>query len=213
MEKVVVAGTDASGVLDKKKTNVNQVKSFGKQIDGSITEPLSWEDLVYLIDHGLFNNLGRSASEIVRYRQWREAIVKVYESPLDYIASVLFNQFIRLNDKGVFQAVKPECRRERYALRENDFPYFLCDGIRHFVLWAESGFLSTQIIEKQIEEHLPNYPYIYFVNLPELQSVKLFQHCHIFLKEPDTPQTFALEVCVDSVASAIEAQNGGTPVC
>ncbi|EGD78379.1 hypothetical protein PTSG_12884 [Salpingoeca rosetta] len=180
--------------------------------DGSLARALSWDELRTLIEEQRVEVLGRSTPELARYRAWRKALTKCYKSPTDHLANVVFGYPVHADaETGLFEVVVPDPakRRRRYILRDNDFPYNVEDGIRHSVLWAESGDLTDAIIQEQLATLLLGCPYLYFINPPALQSVPRFKHCHVFWKERTQHNPLVLEVCVDSVASAAQAQQGG----
>ena len=70
------------------------------------------------------------------------------------------------------------------ALRRNDFPYYMADGLEHWVLWKLGGPCSEKDVERAQQELVdqhdmdPNYM-IHWVNPPNLQSLPAIDHVHI----------------------------------
>ena len=190
-------------------------RKYQKEEGGYVPCALAWEDLQFLLKHKLYDMLGRSRAELDRYRLWRARITQCYASPTDHLASVVYGYPVVPNEQGLFTVQEPpsDKRQARFILRDNDFPYFVQDGIKHSVLWSEKADLTEEVIAAQLSRLLPGCEYLYFINPPALQSVPRFKHCHVFWRQPSAARPLALEVCVDSVASAKAAQQGGSCAC
>eukprot|EP01026_Neomeris_dumetosa_P048286 TRINITY_DN4175_c0_g1_i6.p2 TRINITY_DN4175_c0_g1~~TRINITY_DN4175_c0_g1_i6.p2 ORF type:complete len:109 (-),score=2.52 TRINITY_DN4175_c0_g1_i6:284-610(-) len=68
---------------------------------------------------------------------------------------------------------------ERILLwRDNDFPYYLEDGIEHHVLWCTEPLQHEEILQV-IQQYREGYETTYFVNPPQLQSIKGVWHAHV----------------------------------
>ena len=81
------------------------------------------------------------------------------------------------------------------ALLRNDFPYYMADGLEHWVLWKLGGPCSgddvTRAQQELADQHGldPNYM-IHWVNPPQLQSLPAIDHVHIIgrRRKVDRPQ-------------------------
>lgn len=65
----------------------------------------------------------------------------------------------------------------------NDFPYSVEEGISHILLWSQIP-LSRDYIEDILESNYGHeqYEWVYFVNPPEIQSVRKLPHVHVFMR-------------------------------
>ncbi|KAI7871655.1 hypothetical protein BDF14DRAFT_1719045 [Spinellus fusiger] len=69
-------------------------------------------------------------------------------------------------------------------LLPNDFPYAIEEGICHLLIWSQ-----TPLENAHIEDILENsygkelWEWVYWVNPPEIQSVRRLPHVHVFLRQ------------------------------
>jgi hypothetical protein len=65
----------------------------------------------------------------------------------------------------------------------NDFPYSVAEGISHILLWSQIP-LARDYIEDILETNYSHtlYEWVYFVNPPEIQSVRKLPHVHVFMR-------------------------------
>jgi hypothetical protein len=66
----------------------------------------------------------------------------------------------------------------------NDFPYAVEPSIQHILLWSQLP-LSRSYIEDILETNFGSqcYEWVYWVNPPEIQSVRKLPHVHVFLRQ------------------------------
>eukprot|EP00049_Salpingoeca_infusionum_P026610 m.26736 g.26736 ORF g.26736 m.26736 type:complete len:303 (+) comp8860_c1_seq1:185-1093(+) len=191
----------------------------GKEEGGHIITALNWGDLEYLVYTRQFDYMARSESELQRYLHWRSRVLQVYASLGDVLASIVFSYpvFAATEGEQKFYAQFPDTPGKQLVFRSNEFPYHVSKGINHWVLWSESQPLTRDIVEEKLHQLLPvNMEFLYFVNPGHLQSVPQVKHAQVFWREcPENPHRGAndgdvlLEVCVDSVGSAVRAHQGG----
>ena len=94
----------------------------------------------------------------------------------------------------VLQSQQPGSR-PALAWRRNDFPYNFEAGIEHHVLWSPSGPLPDEAIREEIAAWLSglhpaasvgcgshSYETLWWVNPPELQSIRACWHAHVLLR-------------------------------
>lgn len=67
---------------------------------------------------------------------------------------------------------------------KNDFPYSTEPGIEHILIWSKSP-LQSAVVQDILNENFDNkeWEWTYFVNPPELQSVKRLPHVHVFMRK------------------------------
>lgn len=65
----------------------------------------------------------------------------------------------------------------------NDFPYSVTPGIHHILLWSQIP-LNRAYIQDILELNYgqKDYEWVYFVNPPEIQSVRKLPHVHVFMR-------------------------------
>ena len=68
------------------------------------------------------------------------------------------------------------------CLIRNGFPYDFPGNISHYVLFAGKPLLK-RTVSLIIRQNFPGRETLWFVNTPDLQSIKDLWHCHIFVKD------------------------------
>ena len=68
-------------------------------------------------------------------------------------------------------------------MARNDFPYYVTEGIKHFVLWS-SKEQDWTVYEDYVTTKFPRHVYdvLMFENPIELKSVKSVVHVHVFVR-------------------------------
>lgn len=67
------------------------------------------------------------------------------------------------------------------VFRENDFPYNLDEGIKHYLLWSNQD-LSPLDIEECIKEHTAGaIETLWFINPVQLKSIPELWHAHVMV--------------------------------
>jgi hypothetical protein len=77
-----------------------------------------------------------------------------------------------------------DSKRPPVIILPNDFPYSVAQGINHILLWSQIP-LTRDYIEEILESNYGHqvYEWVYFVNPPEIQSVRKLPHVHVFMRE------------------------------
>lgn len=88
-----------------------------------------------------------------------------------------------LSTKLHFKPIEDKSRPPVIILA-NDFPYSVEKGIEHILLWSQIP-LSRDYIEDILESNYgsKSYQWVYFVNPPEIQSVRKLPHVHVFMRQ------------------------------
>ncbi|KAL0087993.1 hypothetical protein J3Q64DRAFT_1621695, partial [Phycomyces blakesleeanus] len=65
----------------------------------------------------------------------------------------------------------------------NDFPYDVQEGISHILIWSRLPLTRSQI-QQILEEKYgqESWEWVFWVNPPEIQSVRKLPHVHVFLR-------------------------------
>jgi len=82
---------------------------------------------------------------------------------------------------------------EAWVIKLNDFPYNVCDGIDHYILWIRDCTMTLLEYKVYIQNIINNELNIFntlnesnnlvwFINSPEFRSVKSIFHAHIFIR-------------------------------
>ncbi|KAI9481040.1 MAG: hypothetical protein EXX96DRAFT_607808 [Benjaminiella poitrasii] len=73
--------------------------------------------------------------------------------------------------------------RPKVIILPNDFPYSVSKDIQHILLWSRIP-LARDYIEEILETNYGHqtYEWVYFVNPPEIQSVRKLPHVHVFMR-------------------------------
>ena len=118
-------------------------------------------------------------------------IQKSYEA----YSEALRNSFI----KGLFdkRLVAPEIS---YRFIPNDYPYFVEDGVIHYVLWLRPNTniaIDTKSIRKVINQYILTkfnrpFDFCFFRNCKEIKSVSEVEHYHVFIKKYTKEKIFTL---------------------
>jgi hypothetical protein len=76
-----------------------------------------------------------------------------------------------------------DCKRPPVIILPNDFPYSVTPDTRHILLWSQIP-LSRDYIEDILEKNYgkENYEWVFWVNPPEIQSVRKLPHVHVFMR-------------------------------
>ena len=87
------------------------------------------------------------------------------------------------NDYNYHEYIFNENNTTNYVIKLNDFPYNVEDKIVHYVLWLPHINYTHNAIQEIINEEFKGYTkVVWFVNSPELRSIKTIYHVHVFVK-------------------------------
>ena len=134
-------------------TNQSSVADINNSValNRSCQSALSWSTLKSIILSSDLVKLARSEEQKVTYRRGREAIHNQWDSIYDYLLCVKFGFDETLNEETgkkrsepTFETVRRQWSEEsssshRMVLCLNDYPYYLEDGIEHWILWKLGG--------------------------------------------------------------------------
>mmetsp|Transcript_36111 Transcript_36111/g.80358 ORF Transcript_36111/g.80358 Transcript_36111/m.80358 type:complete len:167 (+) Transcript_36111:107-607(+) len=153
--------------------------------------PITWEKASAWVKECTgesLSNLLRSPETLQRYMDHSAKVKREWRSMHDYLYHSVFCTPAILDDSGKKHTTELELQEASASMtvwRPNDFPYHFEASISHHVLWSSSP-LSNEEVEKHIAKNLPGYEAVWFVNPPELQSVRSIWHCHV-LARPSSP--------------------------
>jgi hypothetical protein len=156
-------------------------------------DAVTYEEAVALIADGsveALGRLGRSPLAIKHYWSTMDKLKQEYASVADYLYKRVFGMELQAGKDGRLRAVVPagwvEGPEEVVAWCENDFPYHLAAGVRHYNLWCNRP-LPAERVEEEIERNLGvGMERVWFINPPALKSVPAIWHAHIIARDPVT---------------------------
>lgn len=117
-------------------------------------------------------NIHRNKQVQTVYNQWMKDTLASYGTIENYL----------LSTKLKFEPVT-DSNRPPVIILPNDFPYSVAAGIHHILLWSQIP-LSRSYIQDilQLNYGQQDYEWVYFVNPPEIQSVRKLPHVHVFMR-------------------------------
>jgi hypothetical protein len=80
------------------------------------------------------------------------------------------------------QPSSPTSNPKQAVFRRNDFPYALTPDIQHDVVWSFQPLEEAELV-RFIASNIADREFVYFVNPPQLQSVKNLWHAHVFSRQ------------------------------
>jgi hypothetical protein len=157
--------------------------------------PLTWDQLKTIIEveQGVAK-LARSSSQQWNYELFRHCLKHEYATMLDYILVTKFDFARRRGEGDDDRLWRAFPQLEDYSkvttrLVKNDFPYFMSDGIVHFVLWKTNDSIHPQDIEDgkaTLVRSMNVVDTLHWINPPHLQSLPAIDHVHILCRLGDT---------------------------
>ena len=162
-------------------------KGKARALVGEEVKPLTYEEVEAIVKSGQREDLGklrRIYSEQQRYDTFIAKVKSEYCTVEDYILHKVFGVEKKVQqDSGKWACQTATSHQQRLLIwRENDFPYALESGLKHYILWSTET-LKKEDIETEIEAHVPTTEYLYFVNPPKFRSIERVWHAHVLFKE------------------------------
>jgi Protein of unknown function (DUF3605) len=161
--------------------------------------PFSWQELQQIVvkDKDL-SRLSRSVDTEERYARDRQSLLKEYETLYDHI---LYSKFQlprtrhALSGKwkvdtttAALSTDHPQFNNNDVALVKNDYPYFVQDGIEHWVLWKLHANITSDDVDQALSDLRSTYgkddivDCIWWENPPSLKSLPDINHIHILVR-------------------------------
>ncbi|KAI9301844.1 hypothetical protein BJ944DRAFT_242912 [Cunninghamella echinulata] len=137
-------------------------------------EVFSWEDVRYLVLSNQIKKIHRHPSVQVVYQKWMKDTLEKYGTIENYLLSTKLH---------FPSATNTSSEEPPVIILPNDFPYSVEKGIKHILIWSQTP-LTPDYVEKIIQKNYTpkEWEWVYFVNPPEVQSVKKLPHVHVFLR-------------------------------
>ncbi|RIA84416.1 hypothetical protein C1645_878949 [Glomus cerebriforme] len=154
---------------------------------------ISWEDVKEIVETGRLELLHRNKSDQLKYCEFKAKMTQKYGTIDNYLYQVVLKwpKDSPLNDSGSSQEYfSSKTSSTHYNLRLNDFPYTIDSSISHYVLWSKLPFRdpndynTKNDIDLFLKENFPGEKeWLFFINPPQIQSIKTIWHGHIFVRD------------------------------
>ncbi|CAO3638881.1 unnamed protein product [Mucor fragilis] len=133
----------------------------------------TWNEVYHYVSTNQIKSIHRNKQVQTVYNQWMKDTLNKYGSIENYLLSTKLH-FKPIEDKN----------RPPVIILPNDFPYSVEEGIKHILIWSQLP-LSPSYIEEILETNYGSktYEWVYFVNPPEIQSVRKLPHVHVFMRQ------------------------------
>ena len=161
-----------------------------------LSEPMSFDTLCEIIHTNRLELLGRSREQHHRYIQFIAETNVESDSIADYIICNRFGLPLETtpgntDKKRALRPIGNQYIGQLYLL-ENEFPYHFDPRMTHYCLWKVGGVVSIEEIENTIVEiharsiAFDNSPLqiTFYVNPPNLRSIREIDHAHIIVYDP-----------------------------
>lgn len=149
-----------------------------------ISRPVTWTRLKHLIDHRQIESLGRSLPTHQLYHRHMAMLKQQHGSVASYLTNHVLADFIAATPPNLDQ--ESPITADDFLLLPNDFPYYLADGVQHWVMWCRKplkpGFEAPPGAKDAIMGCFGQVEFRYFVNPVAKQSVPQLSHAHAFVK-------------------------------
>jgi hypothetical protein len=150
---------------------------------GYRTTPMTWPELFDIIEKEKdFEKLSRKEAQQREYEIFRFHLRRQYKSIIDYILCTKFS-FGKTRENGLWQTHPQlaDISEVRKVLVPNDFPYYMADGIVHYILWKTKMDITQQDIEdaqKELRRRMEVVDILHWVNPPHVKSLPEIDHVH-----------------------------------
>lgn len=156
---------------------------------GFASSKFTWDQLKQIIQAEQdLAKLCRSEDQQREYEIFRLCLQRKYQSVLDFLLISKFGFEKRRNcDEECWRAY-PSLRdysETRTVLVANDFPYYMDDGIVHYILWKTKEPISFEDIagaKEQLSRRMELIDTLHWINPPHLQSLPDIDHVHILCR-------------------------------
>lgn len=157
---------------------------------GYRTERAGWPELVQIIGNKEteLERISRSEEDQREYEIFRHHLKRQYKSGTDYILITKF-KFSKIQKDGLWEA-QPQLRdfkEVRKILIPNDFPYYMVDGVVHYVLWKTNQEISEKDIldaKEELKGRINATDFLHWMNPHHLKSLPEIDHVHILCLLP-----------------------------
>lgn len=155
--------------------------------DVVINKPIEWNFLIKWFEDGQKFPLWRDQNNTQRYIEHQKSVSQDYRSINDFIRIKYLKWDIdsdKLTKKRI--AIRGENSIKGPLVTPNAFPYYLANGIQHWLIWCDPKPVEPEKIVEEVinREFQPEkFERFYFINPPRLRSISDVFHAHVFTKK------------------------------
>ncbi|KAI8371357.1 uncharacterized protein BYT42DRAFT_579960 [Radiomyces spectabilis] len=152
--------------------DIEVLSSLVNQRRASSNEVCTWDQVYYYVSTNQIKMIHRSPKVQAEYDQWMKDTLATYGTIEKYL----------LTNKLHFPPTKDD-EHPAVIILPNDFPYSVESGIDHILIWSQVP-LDPNYVEQILEQRYgsENWEWVYWVNPPEIQSVRKLPHVHVFMR-------------------------------
>ncbi|CAF0782213.1 unnamed protein product [Rotaria sp. Silwood1] len=150
-------------------------------------KPIEWNYLIEWLKNGQKHPLWREEQQTQRYIEHQKLVSKEYRSINDFIRIRYLKWDVDLNKSSQKRIAIPSVNSiKEPLLTPNDFPYYLANGIQHWLIWCdpkpkEPEKIVEEVMNKEFDSK--KFDRLSFVNPPRLRSISDVFHAHVFTRE------------------------------
>ena len=146
-------------------------KSITMFVSHPLQKKLTLRSHIFHLATNQIKSIHRNKQVQTVYNQWMKDTLAKYGTIENYLLKTKLH-FEPTTDKS----------RPSVIILPNDFPYSVEAGIQHILIWSQTPLASSYIEEILQKNYGPSYEWVYWVNPPEIQSVRKLPHVHVFLR-------------------------------
>ena len=151
------------------------------------SKPIEWNDLIQWLQTGQQTPLWRDEDCARRYIEHQKSIAREYRSINDYVRIRYLQWTTDYDPTSQKRIATPSATAIREPLlTPNNFPYYLVQGIQHWLIWCDPEPKEPEkIVEDVMNKEFPlqKFERISFINPPRLRSISAVFHAHVFTRE------------------------------
>jgi Protein of unknown function (DUF3605) len=158
---------------------------------GYRTTKLTWDELQQIISQQQqqqhISKLSRSVAQQREYEIFRHHMKQQYTSSLDFLLISKFGIGVQSAQQFPYRAAQSlaEMKEPMTRLVPNDFPYYVQDGIHHYIFWKTKEPITEEEISSVKDTLRKDYGAIdilHWINPPALQSLPEIDHVHFLFR-------------------------------
>ena len=136
-------------------------------------------------------------SNVTIKMKWNDIVQYHLNGPPRYVFTrhpdiqTKYLQHKKINSPLMPHIVEKYLQNKKWVIVDNEFPYYMDDGIHHKILWISPQITKNkQQIDKIIRSYTKMYhydQYIYFENPTETRTIHGITHYHILINNGQAP--------------------------
>ncbi|PIA15473.1 hypothetical protein COEREDRAFT_87880 [Coemansia reversa NRRL 1564] len=150
-------------------------------------KPILWKHLKEMVAAGELIKISKRSYKVqLQYEKHKVMAKKKYGTMFEYLKTHILVDLVAQTKVPEFDPSTPLTASD-FLLVEADFPYYIEEGIEHWIIWCIKHLpvgnacpeAAVEIIKQTFGD---SADWTYFVNFVQNQSVKEISHAHVFIK-------------------------------